>query len=191
MSDNKIYNIISGKGTNPWQEQEKGESHEGVTKMSDRTFYYDDMTAVVREAFEEFFGSAVEFLERKTEYGQNGRFWLKFRLIPKDILITFLSEKDMIQILLEDPEGAVTSLAGMAVYGNELSEENIITAVRLLKRILDEYEPVFAKDHGKNVMLKKNGAKSLVSAGEYRRMMTAHECKIPISQQRIRLIRQA
>ena len=159
--------------------------------MSDRMFYYDDMSDVVREAFEEFFGNAVEFVERKTEYGQYGRFWLKFRLTEKDIKITFLSEKDMIQILLEDPEGAVTSLAGMSVYGNELSEENIITAIRLLKRILDEYEPVFAQDHGKNVMLKKNGVKSLVSAGEYRRMMTAHECKSPIEQQRIRMIRQA
>ena len=64
--------------------------------MSDRTFYYDDMSDVVREAFEEFFGDAVEFLERKTEYGQYGRFWLKFRLTEKDIRITFLSEKDMI-----------------------------------------------------------------------------------------------
>lgn len=159
--------------------------------MSDRAFYYDDMSYVVSEAFREYFGKEIEFLERASDYGQNGRFWLRFHLIPKDIEITFLSEKDMIQILLQDPEGAVSSLAGMCVYGNELCEENIIAAVQTLRKILSEYEPVFAEEHGRNVVLKKHGARSIVSAAEYQRMVTAHECKVHGSQRIVSIAKRA
>lgn len=159
--------------------------------MSDRAFYYDDMSYVVSESFRECFGNEIQFLERASDYGQNGRFWLSFRWIPKDIEITFLSEKDMISIMLKDPEGAVTSLAGMCVYGNELCEENIIAAIKTLKKLLAEYEPVFAEEHGKRVIIKKHGAKSVVSAAEYQRMVTAHECKVHISQRIVELAKRA
>lgn len=170
MSDNIKYNNYIFR--------RYGVHNEGVKRMSDRAFYYDDMSYVVSEVFHECFGRELEFIERGSDYGSFGRFWLKFRLTRKNITVTFLSEKDMISILLKDPEGAVTSLAGMCVYGNELSEENIVSAVHILKKVLAEYEPVFAEEHGKNVVLKKNGARSIVSAAEYRRMVTAHECKV-------------
>lgn len=163
----------------------------GVTQMSNRAFYYDDMSYVVSEAFQETFGREIEFVERGSDYGQFGRFWLTFYLKSKGITITFLSEKDMISILLKDPEGAMTTLAGMCVYGNELCEENIISAVQVLKRLLAEYEPVFAEDHGKNVVLKSRGVRSIVSAAEYRRMVTAHECKIHGSNKIVAMMKRA
>lgn len=159
--------------------------------MSDRGFFYDDISYVVSEAFRESFGPAVEFVERASDYGQNGKFWVTFRLLEKNYLLTFLSEKDMIRMIITDHEGAEATLASMCVYDNELCEENAISAIRTLKKVLDEYEPVFALFRGKKVLLKRTGMKTIVPAAEYRRMAAAHECKVLSREQIVQLLKHA
>ena len=61
---------------------------------------------------------------------------MTYYLPKKDYCVIFLSERDLISIRLLDKDGAEASLAGMCLYDNALSEENAITAVKLLKKVL-------------------------------------------------------
>ena len=188
MSDNNCYTILTH---HPCDREEVPIAEKGGGGMSDRMFFYDDISYVVSEAFREYFGKTVQFVERASDYGQNGKFWLTFRLLEKNYLLTFLSEKDMIRMIITDSEGAEVTLAGMCVYANELSEENAIAAVRTLKYALDEYEPVFALNRGKKVVLKRTGMKTIVPVAEYRRMTAEHECKVLSNEKIVEMLKHA
>lgn len=200
MSDNSCYNVItnphrilfSERVRNRYEAERDTQFFEkGGVGMSDRLFFYDDISYVVSEAFRECFGKEIEFVERASDYAQNGKFWLTFRLLEKHYLLTFQSEKDMISVIIKDMEGAEAPLASMCVYANELSEENAIAAVQTLKKVLGEYEPVFAQSYGKNVVLKRTGMKTIVPAAEYRRMAANHECKVLSSEKIVAMLRHA
>ena len=78
MSDNRRYTILTH---HPCKREEVNEGKrdqfsvfnkkKGGGGMSDRMFFYDDISYVVSEAFREYFGKSVQFVERASDYGSS------------------------------------------------------------------------------------------------------------------------
>lgn len=124
----------------------------------DKAFYefYVSAVAEFETDIKVMFGEDMEQLVKSCDsFKTRGLFSLTYKYIPLNYIITIENEFREFNIVIEDEEGASTSLSRIKDYDSNLRNSNIKNAIIMLKTTLKEnnFNFYFTKD---NKLYRKN-----------------------------------
>jgi hypothetical protein len=141
----------------------KGEC--GVPSGKER---YEELIEYVCVAFTKVFGNDVMFEGKSVATEHMGFFQVKYKHFPTGYDIIFENDRDVFEIEIYDSEGARNSLFRIEKYNSALSKQNVMEAIRKLKKVLEK-DICFYISQG-NKLYKKY-------KGEYKRVKNINELR--------------
>lgn len=106
--------------------------------------------------FSNTFGADMFLVKKQEAFEQMGYFKIQYRYLPSDYDIVFESERNVFCIDIYDGEGAKNSLYRINKFENETVPENIESAVKILKTVLQKNDFCFYITQKGKLYEKKN-----------------------------------